>query len=321
MMLKRNIVTTFVTFFLITLGAIVSLSSLLHVELVDFKTAWLILTVSAILSLVYTSFLLVQYSELTSSLRTDIDKLLNNEIPELEPLQVLSERLQEMSSELQSLSSTQNADQAAIVEAERIRISRELHDSVSQELFAATMILSSVVDNPNLTPNQITSQTTLTLKILHEAQDEMRALLLHLRPSELADKTLTEGLNALIDELQAKISAKISANVAEIKADKNIENNIFRMTQELLSNALRHAKAKNIYISFTQTTGTLVLRVKDDGVGFDPTVEKTASQGLKNIKERTLSLGGTVELTSAQGAGTTVKIIIPKVNRLSDNQI
>jgi NarL family two-component system sensor histidine kinase LiaS len=319
-MLKRNIVTTFVTWLLITLGAIISLSSLLHVQLFDFKTVWVILTVSAILSLVYTSFLLVQYSEQKTSLREDVDKILNNETPELEPLQVLSSRQKELSSELQSLSSTQNMDRAAIVETERIRISRELHDSVSQELFAATMILSSVVDNPNLTSNQITSQTSLTLKILHEAQDEMRALLLHLRPSELADKTLTEGLNALIDELQAKISAKITANVAEIIADKNIENNIFRMTQELLSNTLRHAKAHNIYISFSQTAGTLVLRVKDDGVGFDTSVEKTASQGLKNIKERTLSLGGTVELTSAPGAGTTVKIIIPKVNCVSEPQ-
>ena len=309
MILKRSIVASFITWFLMTLGAIIALLSLLDINLFDVKTSWLTLTVSAVLTLVYASFFLLQYGEEKSRLTQDIDKILNNEKPELDILQGLSKRMQEMSLELQTLSVAQNIEQAAIVEAERIRISRELHDSVSQELFAATMILSSVVDNPNLTSKQITSQATLTLKILHEAQDEMRALLLHLRPSELADKTLTEGLNALIDELQAKISA----NIAEIKADKNIENNIFRMTQELLSNTLRHAKAQNIHISFSQTAGTLVLVVKDDGVGFDPTVTKTASQGLKNIRERTLSLGGTVELNSAPGSGTVVKIIIPKV--------
>lgn len=313
MILKRNIVASFITWFLITLGATIALLSLLNINLFDVKTTWLTLTVSAVLTLVYAVFFLMQYCEEKSRLTHDIDKILSNENPELESLQPLSKRMQEMSLELQNLSVTQNIEQAAIVEAERIRISRELHDSVSQELFAATMILSSVVDNPNLTSKQITSQATLTLKILHEAQDEMRALLLHLRPSELADKTLTEGLNALIDELQAKISVKISANIAEIKADKNIENNIFRMTQELLSNTLRHAKAQNIHISFSQTAGMLVLVVKDDGVGFDPTVGKTASQGLKNIRERTLSLGGTVELNSAPGAGTVVKIVIPKV--------
>ncbi|MCJ1976999.1 sensor histidine kinase [Lactococcus piscium] len=311
--MKRSIVTTFTSCFLINLGALIALVSLLNINLFDFKTTWVILTVSAMLTLLYIVFFWIQYDEQKKGLTQDIEKILNNETPDYEQLQALAKRQEEMSSELQTLSVAKNAEQEAIIESERIRISRELHDSVSQELFAATMILSSVVDNPSLTTKQITSQTTLTLKILHEAQDEMRALLLHLRPSELADKSLTEGLNMLVDELQAKISAKISASVAEIKADKNIENNIFRMTQELLSNTLRHAKAQHIDISFSQTVGTLVLIVKDDGVGFDTTIEKTASQGLKNIKERTLSLGGTVEWQSAPGSGTTVKIMIPKI--------
>ncbi|MDN6437792.1 MAG: sensor histidine kinase, partial [Lactococcus sp.] len=305
MIIKRSIVTTFTSCFLINLGALIALVSLLNINLFDFKTTWVILTVSAMLTLLYIVFFWIQYDEQKKGLTQDIEKILNNEKPDYEQLQALAKRQEEMSSELQTLSVAKNTEQEAIIEAERIRISRELHDSVSQELFAATMILSSVVDNPSLTTKQITSQTTLTLKILHEAQDEMRALLLHLRPSELADKSLTEGLNMLVDELQAKISAKISASVAEIKADKNIENNIFRMTQELLSNTLRHAKAQHIDISFSQTVGTLVLIVKDDGVGFDTTIEKTASQGLKNIKERTLSLGGTVEWQSAPGFGTT----------------
>lgn len=313
MIIKRSIVTTFTSCFLINLGALIALVSLLNINLFDFKTTWVILTVSAMLTLLYIVFFWIQYDEQKKGLTQDIEKILNNEKPDYEQLQALAKRQEEMSSELQTLSVAKNTEQEAIIEAERIRISRELHDSVSQELFAATMILSSVVDNPSLTTKQITSQTTLTLKILHEAQDEMRALLLHLRPSELADKSLTEGLNMLVDELQAKISAKISASVAEIKADKNIENNIFRMTQELLSNTLRHAKAQHIDISFSQTVGTLVLIVKDDGVGFDTTIEKTASQGLKNIKERTLSLGGTVEWQSAPGSGTTVKIMIPKM--------
>ena len=313
MIIKRSIFTTFTSCFLINLGALIALVSLLNINLFDFKTTWVILTVSAMLTLLYIVFFWIQYDEQKKGLTQDIEKILNNEKPDYEQLQALAKRQEEMSSELQTLSVAKNTEQEAIIEAERIRISRELHDSVSQELFAATMILSSVVDNPSLTTKQITSQTTLTLKILHEAQDEMRALLLHLRPSELADKSLTEGLNMLVDELQAKISAKISASVAEIKADKNIENNIFRMTQELLSNTLRHAKAQHIDISFSQTVGTLVLIVKDDGVGFDTTIEKTASQGLKNIKERTLSLGGTVEWQSAPGSGTTVKIMIPKI--------
>lgn len=316
MILKRSIVTIFTSCFLINIAALIALLSLLDINLVDFKATWLLITISAMLTLFCILFFLIFYGERRNNLLQDIDKILNNEMPESEALQVLAIRQQEMSSELQSLSISKNSEQASIIEAERIRISRELHDSVSQELFAATMILSSVVDNPNLSSKQVMSQTSLTLKILHEAQDEMRALLLHLRPAELADKSLSDGLNILVAELQAKISAKISASVEEIKADKNIENNIFRMAQELLSNTLRHAKAEHIEISFSQTKGTLVLVVKDDGIGFDTTVEKTASQGVKNIKERTLSLGGTVEWQSAPGLGTTVKIVIPKTTSL-----
>src|SRR5574340_462332 len=175
MIIKRSIVTTFTSCFLINLGALIALVSLLNINLFDFKTTWVILTVSAMLNLLYIVFFWIQYDEQKKGLTQDIEKILNNETPDYEQLQALAKRQEEMSSELQTLSVAKNAEQEAIIESERIRISRELHDSVSQELFAATMILSSVVDNPSLTTKQITSQTTLTLKILHEAQDEMRS--------------------------------------------------------------------------------------------------------------------------------------------------
>ena len=127
MILKRSIVASFITWFLMTLGAIIALLSLLDINLFDVKTSWLTLTVSAVLTLVYASFFLLQYGEEKSRLTQDIDKILNNEKPELDLLQGLSKRMQEMSLELQTLSVAQNIEQAAIVEAERIRISRELH--------------------------------------------------------------------------------------------------------------------------------------------------------------------------------------------------
>src|SRR5574341_763590 len=143
MIIKRSIVTTFTSCFLINLGALIALVSLLNINLFDFKTTWVILTVSAMLTLLYIVFFWIQYDEQKKGLTQDIEKILNNETPDYEQLQALAKRQEEMSSELQTLSVAKNAEQEAIVEAERIRISRELHDSVSQELFAATMILSS----------------------------------------------------------------------------------------------------------------------------------------------------------------------------------
>ena len=110
MILKRNIVASFITWFLITLGATIALLSLLNINLFDVKTTWLTLTVSAVLTLVYAVFFLMQYGEETSRLTRDIDKILTNETPELERLQPLSKRMQEMSLELQNLSVTQNVE-------------------------------------------------------------------------------------------------------------------------------------------------------------------------------------------------------------------
>ena len=219
-----------------------------------------------------------------------------------------------MSAELQELSKQKSADKAEIIELERKRISRELHDSVSQELFAATMILSSVAGSTqNLTKEQIETQAQLVLKVLHSAQNEMRALLLHLRPVELDGKSLAEGLSALTDELQAKISANITVKLADIEATSNVEDNLFRMAQEILSNTLRHSQAEHIEVSLRESLGNIFLKIADDGVGFDvSTSDKTASYGLANIKERALLIGGDAKVTSAPGAGTTVEIIIPK---------
>ena len=206
-----------------------------------------------------------------------------------------------------------SADKAEIIELERKRISRELHDSVSQELFAATMILSSVAGSTqNLTKEQIETQTQLVLKVLHSAQNEMRALLLHLRPVELDGKSLAEGLSALTDELQAKISANITVKLADIEATSNVEDNLFRMAQEILSNTLRHSQAEHIEVSLRESLGNIFLKIADDGVGFDVSSDKTASYGLANIKERALLIGGDAKVISAPGAGTTVEIIIPK---------
>ena len=244
----------------------------------------------------------------------DIKLLEENQQPESPELQAVHDKIMNMSAELQELSKQKSADKAEIIELERKRISRELHDSVSQELFAATMILSSVAGSTqSLSKEQIETQTQLVLKVLHSAQNEMRALLLHLRPVELDGKSLAEGLSALTDELQAKISANITVKLADIEATSNIEDNLFRMAQEILSNTLRHSQAEHIEVSLRETQENIFLKIADDGVGFDvSTSDKTASYGLANIKERALLIGGDAKVISAPGSGTTVEIIIPK---------
>lgn len=328
--MKRSIVTTFLSVFFIIIGV----GTLLFVvfnnqnSMVDMPQnmgkvgdhlydVWVFFSIAAILSLVFTLFNYFENVAIQKEFEADAKRIEQNQMPENPQLKIIYNKMTELSTELQELSQQKSADKAEIIELERKRISRELHDSVSQELFAATMILSSVTGaTQTLSREQIETQTQLVLKVLHSAQNEMRALLLHLRPVELDGKTLNAGLSALADELQAKISANITVKLADIEATSNIEDNLFRMAQEILSNTLRHSQADNIELSLRENYGNIVLKIADDGVGFDTQKsDKTASYGLANIKERALLLGGDAKVISAPNQGTTVEIRIPKTKK------
>ena len=331
--MKKSILTTFIAIFLIIVGVYALLFVLLYgyqsTSMPDFVQQlgkniyglWIFMSVAALLALIFTLFNYYENYRILQEFEKDVARVTQNQAPHDPQLQQLQKKLKEMSAELQEISQQKSADKAEIIELERKRISRELHDSVSQELFAATMILSSVTESTqNLTREQIETQTQLVLKVLHSAQNEMRALLLHLRPVELDGKTLIAGLSALTDELQAKISAHINVKLADVETSSNIEDNLFRMAQEILSNTLRHSQADNIEVSLRENYGNIVLRIADDGVGFDPQKDdKTASYGLANIKERALLLGGDAKVISAPNKGTTVEIRIPQTDKSKQN--
>ncbi|MFC6118218.1 histidine kinase [Macrococcoides bohemicum] len=196
-----------------------------------------------------------------------------------------------------------------IVEEERQRLARELHDSVSQQLFAASMMLSAL-KSANHT-EQISKQLNLLEKMLHESQLEMRALLLHLRPVGLKNKTLEQGLIQLIKELKQKIPLNINADIEEIKLEKGVEDHLFRIAQESISNTLRHAKAEHITIELFRAGNRVILRVTDDGLGFDINQVDDTRYGLHTMKERALEIGGTCHVISAPQSGTRIEVKVP----------
>ncbi|KRN29711.1 two-component system, sensor histidine kinase [Lactobacillus selangorensis] len=207
-----------------------------------------------------------------------------------------------------------------ILEQERHRLARELHDSVSQQLFAAMMMLSainSIAEKEHLS-DKISQQLTTVEKVINEAQSEMRALLLHLRPVNLEGKSLKEGIQQLLRELQSKVHININAEIDDVHLPSGIEDNLFRIVQELLSNTLRHAKAKEIDVFLKKIDQTVLLRVVDDGIGFKMTGNENAgSYGLKNIQERTKSIGGVVKVISFPGQGTSAEIRVPLLKEQS----
>jgi len=190
--------------------------------------------------------------------------------------------------------------------AERQRLARELHDSVSQQLFAASMLLSALTES-----DENAKSLKQVEKIVQQAQLEMRALLLHLRPVALHNKTLAQGLEELIIELQQKVYFHIEYELEEMSLTKAEEDHLFRIAQEALSNTLRHSKATEVELLLVARDDLAILRIQDNGLGFDIEADKSTSYGLQNIAERAVEIGCKYKIVSVPGEGTIVEVKVP----------
>ena len=199
-----------------------------------------------------------------------------------------------------------------IVSQERNRLARELHDSVSQQLFGASMLMSTINESP-ISNEQQAKQLKLVEDMIQQSQLEMRALLLHLRPVPLKGKSLKEGMEELLVELLQKVPMSITWKVEEVKVDKGVEDQLFRILQESLSNTLRHSKAHSVEVRLFEREGMIILIVSDDGIGFDVQDSKLGSYGLQNMHERALEVGGTLKIESVKNKGTRLEVKVPVI--------
>lgn len=192
---------------------------------------------------------------------------------------------------------------------ERQRLARELHDSVSQQLFAASMLLSAITESNDDLPAQ--KPLLQVERVVQQAQLEMRALLLHLRPAALNNKSLAEGLEELLVELREKVLFDIRFRLEEVNLSKGAEDHLFRIAQETLSNTLRHAQATEVDVLFVERDGLVIFRVQDNGIGFKDSDGKGGSYGLQNVKERAIEIGGSCKIVSVPSQGTIVEVKLP----------
>ena len=228
----------------------------------------------------------------------------------------LSGKLNLLTEAVQKAENQSLVKEEAIIEKERKRIARDLHDTVSQELFAAHMILSGVSQQAlKLDREKMQTQLQSIAAILETAQKDLRVLLLHLRPVELEEKSLVEGIQILLKELEDKSELKVSLKQNVTKLPKKIEEHIFRILQELISNTLRHAQASCLDVYLYQTDVELQLKVVDNGIGFQLGSLDDLSYGLRNIKERVEDMAGTVQLLTAPKQGLAVDIRIPLLDK------
>src|SRR5699024_9720984 len=116
-------------------------------------------------------------------------------------------------------------------------------------------------------------------------------------------------------ELQQKIPIEIDWQIEEFSIDKGVEDHLFRILQESVSNTLRHAKATTFHCKLIERDGMIILRVVDNGIGFDVEQVKTNSYGLQNMRERALEIGGTCKVISLKDQGTRLEVKVPAFNR------
>ena len=224
----------------------------------------------------------------------------------------LSGKLSLLTEAIQKADNQALVKEEEIIEKERKRIARDLHDTVSQEIFAAHMILSGLSQQASrLDKEKMQTQLQSVTAILETAQRDLRILLLHLRPIELEQKSLVDGIQLILKELEEKSELKVSFKYQVDELPKKIEEHVFRIVQELISNTLRHAQASCLDVYLYQTETELQLKVVDNGRGFEPADVDDLSYGLRNIKERVEDMAGSIQLLTAPKQGLAVDIRIP----------
>jgi signal transduction histidine kinase len=196
--------------------------------------------------------------------------------------------------------------------SERNRLALELHDAVSQKLFSLVLNAEAAATLLDRDPEQARAQLARLQELAQQALDELRSLIFELRPPDLEHDGLCGALRKHVDvlrRLQPATRIELDGDL-ELARDPHRDRELFRIAQEALQNALRHADAKRIKVRFHWDRDRLVLEVADDGVGFDPEAPELRSRrlGLTSMEERAQRIGAQLEIRSAAGAGTTVHI-------------
>ena len=198
----------------------------------------------------------------------------------------------------------------SIVE-ERNRLARELHDSLVQKLFGVVLAAQSAGTLLERDSEAARKQVEHLQELAHEAVVELRSLVFQLRPAEIETEGLGAALSSHVDVLRRAHRAQISLELTgSPRLRSGIDDEVFRIAQESLQNALRHSGAGRIDVRLDEGSGGLRLAVADDGVGFEPDEAGLRSRrlGLTSMEERARALGARLTIDSAPGRGTTITL-------------
>ncbi|MEW2395124.1 GAF domain-containing sensor histidine kinase [Streptomyces sp. NPDC046862] len=197
---------------------------------------------------------------------------------------------------------------------ERSRLAHELHDAVSQKLFSLRLTAQAAAALVDRDPGRAKGELQQVAALAAEAADELRAAVVELRPAGLAEDGLVATLRTQVQVLDRAHTARVTFTSRGVRAlPAAHEEAMLRVAQEALHNALRHSGAERVEVALERHDGAAVLRVTDDGGGFDPASIRRAGRhlGLVSMRDRASGVGGRLTVESAPGKGTTIEMEVP----------
>ncbi len=213
----------------------------------------------------------------------------------------------------------EEAGRGAVLE-ERMRLARDLHDTVNQQLFVLAMRAAAL-------KNRLKKDSGEAKKLIPEmekleemarlAHSQIRELILQIRPVTLENEGLGQALEEYVNNTAESEGWQVTTRIDHsIRPDGMVSESLFRIAQEALNNISKHASAKKVEVSLGWEGDNIKFEIGDNGAGFDPrkAIRPTAV-GLSGIRERTKDIGGRLEIKSAPGEGTKICVMVPDMER------
>jgi signal transduction histidine kinase len=195
---------------------------------------------------------------------------------------------------------------------ERKRLARELHDSVSQELYGIAVVAHSARSMLEQDPARVADPLDYIHVLAEAAILELRAIIFRLRPDAVANDGLVAGITRQAASAGARYGIRVDlAMDEEPDLQLDAKEAAYRIAQEALNNAVKHAQASNILVRLTENGDGVLLEVADSGNGFDTRAPRNGHLGLHFMEERAAAVGGQLEVESEMGQGTRVRLWLP----------
>ncbi len=219
-------------------------------------------------------------------------------------LGLLAQDLNSMAGQLEDL--LNKREEMSVIE-ERSRLARDLHDSVKQQAFAASAQLGAAIARLKNDPTSAEMHVVEAERLVYEVRQELTDLIRELHPVALKDSSLAPAIREYASDWAAQKDIEIEVQVdGERPLSVEVEQALFRIAQEALANIARHSQAKRVGICLCYQKSEVLLKIEDDGVGFEP-LSAHGGLGLRSMRERCELLGGEITIESAPGNGTRIQ--------------